>query len=272
METYTIYADVLFFINFTADFICLFVTEKLTARRTALWRLLIASAFGGSYSLLYIIMPELPAFITITLHLISGLLIVFTAFGLKKAIISFAVYFLSSSFLGGIISALLSAAGNTSEQDGSIPWWLLTVFITALGVCVFIYLLLCRKKLKSRSCTLTFCHNKLTYKLNMLVDTGCFVRDPLSGNPVAVVAAAKLENISSGGPDADTLNKIGKTARIVWINTVAGRQMLAAFVAENAAIAFLGDKKGKKLSLTVAIDVNTDNYNGYDGIIPYECT
>ena len=47
-----VYADLLFLINFSMDFLCLFLSVKLLHLRQVTWRMLLAAALGGVYSVL----------------------------------------------------------------------------------------------------------------------------------------------------------------------------------------------------------------------------
>ena len=45
-----VYADLLFLVNFTMDFLCFFVTARILCRPFKVWRCCIASVLGGVYS------------------------------------------------------------------------------------------------------------------------------------------------------------------------------------------------------------------------------
>ena len=45
-----VYADVLFLINFSMDYLCLYITARVLHRKMTLWRILSASALGGIYA------------------------------------------------------------------------------------------------------------------------------------------------------------------------------------------------------------------------------
>ena len=81
-----IYADILFLINFSLDYLCLFIACRLQNVYGKALRLLAASAFGGVYSFIpYII--ELPIPLMLILHIGAAELICFISFGkrdLKK--------------------------------------------------------------------------------------------------------------------------------------------------------------------------------------------
>ena len=52
-----VYVDLLFLINFSMDYLCLYVTVKIIHQKIKLSRMLIASALGGAYSVAALFLP-----------------------------------------------------------------------------------------------------------------------------------------------------------------------------------------------------------------------
>ena len=52
----TLYADILFLINFSMDFLTLYVTAAILRRKTSVARLSVASAIGGLYGVASVFM------------------------------------------------------------------------------------------------------------------------------------------------------------------------------------------------------------------------
>lgn len=46
----TVYADILFFINFSMDFLCFYICSRVLGRRLHVLRATVASVIGGAYS------------------------------------------------------------------------------------------------------------------------------------------------------------------------------------------------------------------------------
>lgn len=69
MET-TVYADLLFLINFSMDFLCFYITATLLHRKLSLLRAIIASAFGAIYAVFALL-----AGFTITLSVIFDIFV-----------------------------------------------------------------------------------------------------------------------------------------------------------------------------------------------------
>ena len=47
-----VYADLLFLVNFSMDYLCAYLTAAMLRRRAEPWRLLISSTVGGIYAVL----------------------------------------------------------------------------------------------------------------------------------------------------------------------------------------------------------------------------
>ena len=52
-ESIVIYSDILFLINFSLDYLCLFIAGRLLHRGGKAWRLLLGAAVGGLYSFIH---------------------------------------------------------------------------------------------------------------------------------------------------------------------------------------------------------------------------
>lgn len=57
---YIVYADILFFINFCIDFICLYLSAKLCACPAGIARTALGSALGGLYAVAALALDALP--------------------------------------------------------------------------------------------------------------------------------------------------------------------------------------------------------------------
>ena len=60
-----VYADLLFLVNFSMDFLCYYLCARLLRRPLSLWRGIAASALGGIYAVavLFLYADRVPAFL-----------------------------------------------------------------------------------------------------------------------------------------------------------------------------------------------------------------
>ena len=95
--TQIVYADLLFLVNFSMDLLCFFVTGRLLHKDTRMWRMIVASALGGVYSVAVLFLP-LGTLTAVLLDLLFCAFMCLCAFGIKNGgafgyFMSFSVYF-----------------------------------------------------------------------------------------------------------------------------------------------------------------------------------
>ena len=189
-----VYADLLFLINFSMDFLCLFLTSRILHHRLSPIFAALASALGGVYSILALFIVNVP-FLQLLLDLLVCSLICILGFlsakqSIKQYFRIIAVYILCASALGGIMTAMFNLFNklNLPINHGGdhISAWLFLLLasisgITALKGTKFL------RRLSSGKITdveIIFCGQKL--RLRGMTDTGNMLRDPILGKPVIV--------------------------------------------------------------------------------------
>ena len=109
--TVTLYGDVLLIINFSMDFLCLYLTSKLLHIKMTVVRLTLASFLGAIYSLVTAYFPG-NVYISYIITLAMAPILVAIAFGksitLRRLSAASGIFFASSFLLAGAVSALYS--------------------------------------------------------------------------------------------------------------------------------------------------------------------
>ena len=205
----TIYGDIVFLINFFMDFLILWVTAVLGKKKTSKTRLFLGSLF---LSLLYcggIILPFLSFFcygIGGMLLLFFGILIVFFPKTIKEAIQYFLVANVTAFALGGVAMALFFATGMMHTiangvvfRVGQFP---LKILLTT--ACFFYILIKIGKNWAETNiinrrlyCDVVIEKKGIKIPLRMLIDTGNGLKDPFSGNDVAIVSFRAIKKLFS---------------------------------------------------------------------------
>ncbi len=271
--TITIYADVLFFINFSIDFLCLYITGKILCVPVKALKTVAASALGGLYSCLAIYLSGLKWYLSLPLHAASAALMCLIAFGRKSIAARTAVFVISCGLTGGLMCAAYAVMGKGFYVGGGFyvdadPLFVL-IFAAAASVSSLFYLLLCRRRKSCGDVKILFSFQGKSFSANLLCDSGCFLRDSLSGNPVIIVSKDILKGeIKISGADEASLTALGKTARLIPIRTVSGTSVLAAFRPDALTVINGGSKKA--VPAVIAVDCAETSYGGFDGIIPAE--
>lgn len=265
-EETVIYSDILFLINFSLDYLCLFITSRLIGTAPHPKRLLLGAAIGGAYSFLpYLV--NLPPYIFLPLHLLAATLICISAFGVrnrKRIGLSLICFIASSALMGGLVTAAYSLIGGyfsgIYKEVSAVSLCLICMLSALIALA---YGLICRKKLSSRSAEVLLYLNDLKIRASLLCDSGNLVTEPFSALPVIILSSSVLPSPYN---EPESL-EFPLNIRAIPFSTGAGEGCFFGFRPEKAEILRLG-KKPKSIDAYIAIDTNRKSYSGYDGIIP----
>ena len=184
----TVYLDIIFLINFIADFIVLLLTGVILKQKIVLWRLLAGASFGAGMLLLLVCYPHLLMGITgIAACVGISMGAVAISFGkrngsfIKKWFLSTTIMFL----LGGIMNYFKSITDNTFIQLS--VWMILFTGSTLCGLAMLYFL----KKTIQKEDNLYLI--KVRYEDQVVVDqvyldTGNMLWDPLFYKPVIMLS------------------------------------------------------------------------------------
>ena len=192
----TVYADLLFMINFSMDFLCLYLVAKLLSRRFSLLRGALSASIGGIYAIVSLFLPSHTVFSFATDLFICVLMCAITFFSRKERpsslVISAISYFLASVLLGGIMTAIFHMLNRSSPPDTlfsegeQIPFWLFTVAAAAASLILRFggRFLRSRAQIKCAEVEVTLDQKSIT--LHAICDSGNLLRDAVSGKPVII--------------------------------------------------------------------------------------
>lgn len=201
----TVYVDLYFFINFSMDFLCLYLTSKLLSQPFSLLRIALAATLGGLYA-------DLSLFLSfggvwgILFDILSLILICVVAFGKIKNIgrlpLCTVVFVAVSAALGGIMTALYYLFNRTGifdfmrggDGDG-ISVWLFALLAAVSAVLTLAGGRGAAKKMSASDVELEITVGGKTVSLRGMTDSGNLLREPVSGKPCIVADARKLRRI-----------------------------------------------------------------------------
>ena len=201
----TVYADVLFLINFSMDFLVFYICARLSRRRLNPVRSAVAAAIGGAYGVAALFLPE-NGTLTIICDLLSLIIICLVAFWSKRErirdIIGRCALFAGvSAILGGIMTALYSALNRSGlavlEADSSddISVWLFALLAAAGGATAFAGGKRMRRLATAKQSDIVISFDSNTVKIRAMTDTGNLLSDPLSGRGVALCELDAVKSI-----------------------------------------------------------------------------
>ncbi len=201
----TVYVDLYFFINFSMDFLCLYLTSKLLSQPFSLLRIALAAALGGLYADLSLFL-SLGGVWGILFDILSLILICVVAFGKIKNIgrlpLCTVVFVAVSAALGGIMTALYYLFNRTGifdfmrggDGDG-ISVWLFALLAAVSAVLTLAGGRGAAKKMSASDVELEITVGGKTVSLRGMTDSGNLLREPVSGKPCIVADARKLRRI-----------------------------------------------------------------------------
>ena len=261
--TQDVYADLLFLINFSMDYLCLYICAKVMRRKMRLPRMLIASALGGIYSVLALFLPTNSA---ISLIIDALVCVIICAIALseesRRASSTLLCSFLFvgiSMMMGGCMTAISNLLNRLElplgdvESDG-ISTYLFAILAAAAGIISLRSGEIVSRRAAVKDCTLTVTLSGKSITLSALVDTGNLVTDPLSGKSVVIIDRERLAplvdpSLLDAFISGDTnCEGAPRGMRIIPINTAGGRALLCALPPDGIA-ATVTTKKGKSLNL-----------------------
>lgn len=282
-----VYADLYFLINASMDLLSLMITASLLHRRVKRLRALLASAVGGTYAVLTLLVGTDGIVALLADCALAGIMCAIT-FATKKGHFSqllkcIAVQFLTSMVLGGIMTALYTLLNRMelpfeALQGDGISVWLFVILSAIAGVATVRggRLFGLSKTVKSVSVCATFFEKEL--HLSALVDSGNLLRDPISGKSVIVADRKKL----LAALPAPLAARLAKTTPAEWLSdpayahairliptkTATGECLLPALTPQ--ALEIDDGKSTYPADYLIAPADLGESANGFDAIVPSE--
>ncbi len=189
-----VYADLLFLINFSMDFLCLYLTARFLRRRIYPALITIAAVVGGVYSVVSLFLPFGKLSTLIADAAVCALLTAITFRRRGRTSRAFlketAVYLLVSTAVGGIMTALFNLLNrfDLPLQSGgdSISSWLFLLLALVSGVAAIKSGNILKRMASRRLLSVRIVFDKKSVTLTGMTDTGNILRDPASGKPVII--------------------------------------------------------------------------------------
>ncbi|MBQ4121034.1 MAG: sigma-E processing peptidase SpoIIGA [Clostridia bacterium] len=279
-----IYGDVFFLVNFSMDFLALYLTAKLSHASLTFWRLVLGGALGGLYATVALFLPSsVEAFAT----LLFPFLLSAVVFGVSRvtALVKRALLFFAVSFvMGGVMTAVYYYAGRLLSEKGiyingevetvysDLPLWAVGLCAAWAAFIASVFSRYAKKKASCRSAVLTLSDGGRCVTLSSLVDSGHFLEEPIGHLPVIVVTKKTMESLLPPGflPDflnfAADLSRLSEKERLkfrfVPIVTVGHEGLLRGYLPDSVLVA------GEEKKALVVCDETAEDFEGFEAILP----
>ena len=201
----TIYLDVVLLENLIMNSIIVYVTAIITKAKIKHIRIILASLIGAIYSILSYI-SKLPIFSNLFIKIILSIIMVYVAFNPKEIKIlgkELLLFYLTSFLFGGVAFALIYIIKPQEilMKDGLFlgTYPLKTVFIGAIVASIILIagFKVVKSKISKKDmyCKITIKLEGKQKEINVMIDTGNLLKEPISGMPVIVVEHTQLYDI-----------------------------------------------------------------------------
>ena len=269
MET-VLYADVLFFVNFSMDFIALSAAASLGAVPKKAPRFCFAAAIGAIYGV-FATVSSLSDTIQLILTVLVGLAMCTLSFGLMGSIFAFLkqaiIFWGCSALLAGIMTAILS--NRTAFPKKELP------YIVLAAVIVLYFIIRAMKQRRAvKSAVITVVHAGKTATFSALCDSGNLLRDPISSQPVILTSYEALTTLFDSHTidafincDGEALFSRSIKIRLVPRATADTSNIVCSFVPDKLFIS-TGATKMEKQCLIGVTNCKRNYFGGFDATMP----
>ena len=266
----TVYVDVLLLVNFVINLVLLKTSAYMAGRSFFLSKASLG-AFLGSLGALTVFMPAFSFFTMLSYKLLFAAVMVFVSFGYEDPLtfLKDFICLLSCTFIfsGLIIFIYLAfSPGKLVIANGSFYFDVSAVFLlsTAFAAYVFISVLnffFARKKPAEEICILKIRQGEREATLRGLIDTGSSLYEPFSNFPVIVCNKSFFEG------EVEEEKALINNVRIVPFETIGGRGILKAFLADSVKIELSGKEVEVKKGCYIALSDENFRRGFYDAIV-----
>lgn len=260
-----LYADILFLVDLSMDFLTLYLCARLTHHPAGPLRLLAGAALGALGSVLLLVMGAGRA-VTLAAGILLSVLMTAAAFGVRPT----ARWFFRQCILvwgccaitGGCMSVLMSLGNPVYLAPAESETSFAPVF---LGTTAAVYALirLLQRRMEAKTAVVRLVFHGIMAEVTVLVDSGNLLTDPLTGRAVILVSAEALRPLDL--PVSDTEKALVSREHLLPVPAkgVNGTRLLWGIRPELLLV-----NGQKKDALVAAEPVPADHYGGLGGTCP----
>ena len=273
-----LYIDVYFLINFTVDLLSLYFSLAMLHFSPVRWRLVLSSLIGATYASLSVLLHTSTALLLILslVSLIGMILLISPGVGMYRRMkLSFLFLFLQL-LIGGIVHfgydllrRLLSNVGLSGSVENRKLLYLAALILLALGILRLAMALLSGAS-GEESLEIGITVMGRRYYGSALVDSGCFLCDPLDGTAVVLIKRGVAERLLPDEFLFENMSSIPeeykKKLRLIPIRVFGAQRILTGIRPDDFYIC--KNSKKERVRVVLAYDKEDGDYEGYKVLIP----
>jgi len=201
----TVYIDIIFIENLIINYIILYATGIISKSKIKQIKLVIASLIGAIYSIMYYIL-NIELYSNFILKIILSIIMIYIAFTTKKfktlgkKVILF--YLVSFVFAGATLGIIYMVNSQDITIQNGVLIGSYTIKTILIGIIIaFIIIItgfnIMRTKISRKDliCNIDIEINNKSIKTQAMIDTGNFLKEPITNIPVAVVEHTLLYDV-----------------------------------------------------------------------------
>ena len=217
----TIYLDIILVENIIMNYVILLATGIIAKTQNKLIRIIFSSIIGAIYAV-FSYCVKFSFFSTIIMKILLSILMIFIAFGTKKIKIlakQLMIFYLTSFCFGG--ASLVALSNLNPEKIKSINGVFIIntnfklIFLGAVLALLTIIMVFRNMKLnlnkKNMICTVELTIDEKKKILNILIDSGNLLKDPITQKDIIIVQKNKLKDMLPESILNYTFCLLGKT-------------------------------------------------------------
>ena len=242
-----VYIDILFIINFSADFIIFLISDLKD--KTKISRMIVGAFFGGLYSCLSIL--GLPGFLfnpaARLIYLVYMCLLVYFPCSIRKFSNKYVSFLIVCIFANGLLKTITP---NSYKSFLIQDYWLAIAF-TLTYYCTSFFAVQFKKSAAKGGYNIKICYNKNMVTTTAIMDTGNGLTEPITGIPVIVINEDILKDLFSKSANRNNLCEFVEPCdfKIIPFKTINTSGISYGFVPDKV---FINDRKIAKCIVSVA--------------------
>ncbi len=279
-----IYGDVLFIINFSMDFLSLYMVGKLLHIPMKAWRVIFGASLGAAYGVLELLL-ESGTFLSFLLTACVMVIMCLISFGrqtMHRFFMTVILFCGVNMLIGGMMTTAfvklgayeqyIEVGGELHTIYGDMPIWLFAILASLSALATWGIGRIFRAKRAMRTCEIKLVFAGKTKTLTGLLDSGNLAEEPLSGTPVIFLKEKDalflppmlLSAMRAGVASVDLLSEL--RLRFIPSKTVSGDGLILAAVPDGVLIK-TGHEFEKRRAL-IAVDFTDGDYGGFSALVP----
>lgn len=275
----TVYIDVLLVIDFSMDFLALYITSYLLKLKLKASRNILAAFLGALYSVLTVILK----FDSIILTVIFGYFICLAAFGKRKPKESAYIFiaFIAVNFLlGGGMTALFSIFnsvvgerlviiyGDVSKVPEKLPFNIFAFGAALITAIVMLFAKIFSKKGTAKRVSAEIYIGSRCGEFILTEDSGNMLTEQLSGDPVIFLSERAMLKLTDSRTlyaikslEPEIMKKSRLKMRVTVYETVGGKEMCVCLRPDKVVI------DGRSVRAWIASG-KSESFGDSDGLVP----